>query len=369
GVLFNAVGDLANDHLWQEGDPQKIALHALIGGSISEAMGGDFATGALAAGANEALIEHLAELVAKDATWLVAASQVVGIVAAELAGGDVAIGAEVAGQATRYNYLSHQQLTTANEELAACNGDSACMAEVVDRYQALSQQQDEAGYAACVDDLVACQQHSLAANGGVYAAYSDDSLWDLSAEALPYMQALFDENIGVQTSFSEATLARSFEALGMSPEVAAVLAAMPVGYNSKVSVKGFESSNGAIVRPSDSPYYSSAYEIQLPRMAYPGVSRQRHNQLSNQALHEAFDTDPSFAARMESLYPGIVNGVRPGARGAYSRSAPTPEVTWHHGNIPGQMQLVPRDQHAAPGPVQDSLHPGGSGGYSNWGIE
>uniref|UniRef100_UPI00201EFEBE hypothetical protein n=1 Tax=Vreelandella olivaria TaxID=390919 RepID=UPI00201EFEBE len=36
GVLFHAVGDLANDHLWQEGDPQKIALHALIGGNVND---------------------------------------------------------------------------------------------------------------------------------------------------------------------------------------------------------------------------------------------------------------------------------------------------------------------------------------------
>ncbi|WP_413208467.1 HNH endonuclease [Rhodospirillum sp. A1_3_36] len=112
-----------------------------------------------------------------------------------------------------------------------------------------------------------------------------------------------------------------------------------------------------------------AAEVQMPSSAYPGVSRQRHNQISNQALHEAFEADPAYAARMESLYPGIVHGVRPGPRGAYPRSAPTPDVTWHHGDTPGQMQLVPRDQHTASGPVQDSLHPDSSDGYSIWGTE
>jgi hypothetical protein len=130
-----------------------------------------------------------------------------------------------------------------------------------------------------------------------------------------------------------------------------------------------ETSNGALVRPADNPNYSVATEVQLPTSAYPGVSRQRHNQISNQALHEAFEADPAYAAQMESLYPGIVDGVRPGPRGAFPRSAPTSDVTWHHGTQPGQMQLVPIDQHTAPGPVQGSLHPNGSGGFADWGTE
>ena len=130
-----------------------------------------------------------------------------------------------------------------------------------------------------------------------------------------------------------------------------------------------ETSNGAIVRPIDSPNYSVATEVQLPSSAYPGVSRQRHNQISNQALHESFVADPAYAARMENLYPGIVDGVRPGTRGAFPRSAPTSDVTWHHGSQPGQMQLVPIDQHTAGGTIQGSLHPNGSGGFANWGTE
>lgn len=132
-----------------------------------------------------------------------------------------------------------------------------------------------------------------------------------------------------------------------------------------------ETSTGALVRPADSPNYSVATEVQLPSSAYPGVSRRRHNQMSNQALHEAFEADPSYAAQMERLYPGIIDGVRPGPRGAFSRDAPTSDVTWHHGTEPGQMQLVPVEHHTAPGPVQGTLHPGpnGGGGFADWGTE
>nr|WP_163504086.1 DUF637 domain-containing protein [Halomonas socia] len=233
GVLFNAVGDVSHGR-FANASPEKIALHALVGGLTAEAMGGDFKTGALAAGANEALVEYLDSHLGSDPETrthlLTTASQLVGIVAAELVNGDVYQGAEIAAQATRYNYLRHDQLAMARAELAGCDGDSDCMADVVARYQAISEEQNKAAIEACSTDLAACQEHSLAAADGEYARYGDDALWDLSNEALPYMQALFDENIGVQNSLGEATIARALEeGAGLSPEEAALLAAMPVG--------------------------------------------------------------------------------------------------------------------------------------------
>ncbi len=124
-----------------------------------------------------------------------------------------------------------------------------------------------------------------------------------------------------------------------------------------------------LLRPSNSGNYSIVYEMQLPTTAYPGISRQRHNQIANQNLHEAFESDPSFAQEMEKVYPGIVAAVRPGPRGAFARTPPTADLTWHHGQNAGQMELVPLDQHTAPGAVQGSLHPNGVGGYAIWGRE
>src|SRR5450830_1326246 len=81
-VAFNAVGDYSKGQKWSDSGPQKIALHALVGGLLSEAGGGSFATGALAAGANEALVTSLAKVVNGDPALLLAASQLVGIAAA-----------------------------------------------------------------------------------------------------------------------------------------------------------------------------------------------------------------------------------------------------------------------------------------------
>ena len=71
---------------------------------------------------------------------------------------------------------------------------------------------------------------------------------------------------------------------------------------------------------------------------------------------------------MEELYPRINKGVQPGSRGKFSRNAPAKEVTWHHhAEIEGLLQLVPRKQHQAKGPIQKILHPEGRGGMENWG--
>lgn len=57
---FKLVGDIGLGNNLQESGLAKIGLHALMGGLASVAAGGDFKTGALAAGVNEALIDDLA---------------------------------------------------------------------------------------------------------------------------------------------------------------------------------------------------------------------------------------------------------------------------------------------------------------------
>ncbi|HEY0287609.1 MAG TPA: DUF637 domain-containing protein [Pseudomonas sp.] len=106
-VAFNAVGKYSKDQQWADSRTKKIALHALVGGLLSQADGGSFATGALAAGANEALITTLAKAVEGEPNLLVAASQLVGIAAAGATEGDVQKGDEIAKNATEYNFLEH----------------------------------------------------------------------------------------------------------------------------------------------------------------------------------------------------------------------------------------------------------------------
>ncbi|PMR71318.1 DUF637 domain-containing protein [Halomonas heilongjiangensis] len=113
GVLFHAVGDHA-----KPGSAEKVALHALVGGTVSEAMGGDFRSGALAAGASEALVDQLVENAHTNPVLSNTVAQLVGIVAAGLAGGDINDGAWIAGQVESYNRQLHSEERMLARDLA-----------------------------------------------------------------------------------------------------------------------------------------------------------------------------------------------------------------------------------------------------------
>jgi len=123
-AAFNAVGDYSEStNGFADGSPEKIALHAMVGGMLSEATGGDFGTGALAGGANEALIERLSGLIKDDRNLELAVSQLIGIAAATATGGDYAKAAELAKNATAYNRQLHP------EEVSRIKGQADELAE------------------------------------------------------------------------------------------------------------------------------------------------------------------------------------------------------------------------------------------------
>jgi hypothetical protein len=110
--------------------------------------------------------------------------------------------------------------------------------------------------------------------------------------------------------------------------------------------------------------YSVAYETRLRPTSYPGISRAAHFQEANANLLADLDAYPEFAKSMDELIPGLRSQLV-GAR-SVSRAPPV-GWTWHHATEPGVLQLVPRVQHQAPGPIQRLFHAGGDGGYSIWG--
>jgi RHS repeat-associated protein len=108
--------------------------------------------------------------------------------------------------------------------------------------------------------------------------------------------------------------------------------------------------------------YSVAFETTLNPASYPGLSRAAHFQEANGALLRAMEGDAQFAQIMQQ---GGVNLQRT-ATGLAPRTSPA-GWTWHHAPEPGVMQLVPRTQHAPGSIFQNTIHPGGQGGYSIWG--
>ncbi len=159
---FNLVGNFTEGVI-ADGSAPKIAIHAMVGGLLSEATGGDFKTGALAAGANEALVTHLDALVKGNEELLTMSSQIVGVLAAagqtDADAATLEKGKWIAQNSTQYNYLSHNQLERAAKKIAACNND-ACIEDTTRKFKELSIQQDLDAIASCRATPSSCATHS-----------------------------------------------------------------------------------------------------------------------------------------------------------------------------------------------------------------
>ncbi|MBP1147926.1 hypothetical protein JOE33_004849 [Pseudomonas sp. PvP027] len=125
---FNAVGDYTYGN-FAEGTPPKVIIHAMVGGLLSKATGGDFRTGALAAGANEALVGHLNSLVNGNKNLLTMSSQIVGALAAatqkDADASSIEKGSWVARNATQYNKGLHEPAAMELEKARNENPDRA----------------------------------------------------------------------------------------------------------------------------------------------------------------------------------------------------------------------------------------------------
>ena len=85
-----------------DGSGRKIAVHAIIGGIMSQITGAGFASGAVGAGLNEALINAVK---GKDPGTAQIVSAIIGAAAAKVAGGSAAAGASAAATGTKWNYF------------------------------------------------------------------------------------------------------------------------------------------------------------------------------------------------------------------------------------------------------------------------
>ncbi|HIE5750992.1 TPA: DUF637 domain-containing protein, partial [Pseudomonas aeruginosa] len=143
---FKLIGDTTHGVL-DDGSLGKIGLHALMGGLAAEAVGGDFRTGALAAGVNEALVDSLAKQYASlpiddKKGLLIMSSQLIGVLAASTQGDadakSLQTGAWVAGNATQHNYLSHWQEEKKRQEVDGCKDKQLCKTGIEAKWAIIS---------------------------------------------------------------------------------------------------------------------------------------------------------------------------------------------------------------------------------------
>ncbi|WP_223815934.1 two-partner secretion domain-containing protein [Pseudomonas chlororaphis] len=161
-MLTGAIYEKVGDSLVGSGLPTKVAVHAIVGGLIGEAAGGDFATSALAAGANKALIQMVGDKIFPGVAHeqvLAMTSQLLGMTVAAAAGGsdkDQQVAGWVAQQATVYNELKHKEVEKLIEEGKACLATNTCD-QVRNKYADLNDANAKRLEAVCGSDPVACK--------------------------------------------------------------------------------------------------------------------------------------------------------------------------------------------------------------------
>ncbi|PBP95240.1 hypothetical protein CCL17_24055 [Pseudomonas congelans] len=168
-----AAGKIGDFTLFDEGKLTKVGMHAVLGGLMSEAMGGDFRTGALAAGANEMVVDYLAErMLPSDlgknsqayqagVSKLMTASELIGALTAAATGGDASAAAAVTANSTQYNNLDHASAERLLDELKGCRASNGCSEQnirsIIADYEKLSSDRSMAINActsrACVEDI------------------------------------------------------------------------------------------------------------------------------------------------------------------------------------------------------------------------
>lgn len=128
-VLTAGIYNKLGSQLAFSGLTAKVGAHALVGGLIAELAGGDFRTGALAAGANEAFVASVGDKIFAENSrdqLLAMTSQLIGLTVAAAAGGsdkDQAVASWVASQATKFNSLDHPTAERLLDQLKACSAN------------------------------------------------------------------------------------------------------------------------------------------------------------------------------------------------------------------------------------------------------
>ena len=116
-LAYNEIHKLAKKNGWEDGDHEKDALHALIGGIMSELIGNDCLAGASASAINEMVQKKLSDQFEGEPDKHQWASAIIGGIVSQLVAGNAQAGASTAASGTKNNELYMWQEKERAEEL------------------------------------------------------------------------------------------------------------------------------------------------------------------------------------------------------------------------------------------------------------
>ena len=103
-LAYNEIHKLAKKNGWEDGDPEKDALHALVGSIMSELTGNGFFAGASAFAVNEMVQKKLSEQFEGEPDKHQWASAIIGGIVSQIVAGNAQAGASTAASGTKNNY-------------------------------------------------------------------------------------------------------------------------------------------------------------------------------------------------------------------------------------------------------------------------
>ena len=127
-------------NLPDDGSGRKVAVHAIIGGIMSQITGAGFASGAIGAGVNEAIIGEIKKI--KDPGTAQIVSAIVGAAAAKAVGGNAGSGATSAASGTKNNLLTKAQFLEKERRLQAATTEAEKEA-IEQEYRKLDKEKDQ----------------------------------------------------------------------------------------------------------------------------------------------------------------------------------------------------------------------------------
>ena len=127
-------------NLPDDGSGRKVAVHAIIGGIMSQITGVGFSSGAIGAGINEAVIGEIKKI--KDPGTAQIVSAIVGAAAAKAIGGNAAAGATSATSGTKNNLLTKAQFLEKERRLQAATTEAEKEA-IEQEYRKLDKEKDQ----------------------------------------------------------------------------------------------------------------------------------------------------------------------------------------------------------------------------------
>ncbi|WP_439894588.1 two-partner secretion domain-containing protein [Pseudomonas syringae] len=302
------IGDLTMD----SGKFTKVAMHAALGGLMAEAMGGDFRTGALAAGANEMLVDYLGgKLLPKDAdkdskayqagvSKLLTASQLIGVLTGMATGGDASAGATVAANATENNYLNHLEMVQLNKALTGCEDRGDCDA-VASSFIKKHELNKESLEKICASSTEGCIAGAKEIYEAIYGYQTGEYSNELGQRGRQIEAAFHGFNIAAQADTTEAIILPSAEAFVESfgldradPRTASVTAAISGIIAGKATGAPRGARGGTKVVVTEGTFPDEVFTGKKPHQTTPGigsVTQERYNPATGKLEESVIEYD------------------------------------------------------------------------------